>query len=60
MRASTHESPAVPATMCPLPRMTGRLMFSGESDAPGNQAFQPDEEHVDELWAPLALVRQAS
>jgi hypothetical protein len=60
MRANTHESPAVPATRCPLPQMTGGLMFSGESDAPCIQAFQPDEEHMDERSAPLALVGQAT
>ncbi len=59
MRASTRESPAVPAPRCPL-ASTGALMFSGESGALRIQALQPNEEHMGERRAPLALVRQAT
>src|ERR1700680_294839 len=55
MRASTRESPAVPAPRGPMQALTGALMSPVESRAPLIQAFQPDEAHMGER--PPALVR---
>ena|ERR1700694_790380 len=55
MRASTRESPAVPAPRGPLRGLTGALMLPVESRAPRIQELQPDEAHMGER--PQALVR---